>query len=156
MSLFYCASIATVDTRGRHLRREARALQAARTRGRSAPASFVCQVALSRDPNAASDRRSKWRHRSRARSSGFGAGPRCEGVRSQRTKLDMKHERLAIVSGDVLDSASVEAAVHGQDAVLCALGHKRWFYPTRIWETLSADTRVVMAGLEPFTYSRCR
>jgi putative NADH-flavin reductase len=57
----------------------------------------------------------------------------------------MRHERLAIVSGDVLDSASVEAAVRGQDAVLCALGHKRWFYPTRI---LSEGTRNLIRAME--------
>jgi putative NADH-flavin reductase len=61
------------------------------------------------------------------------------------SKLDMRHERLAIVSGDVLDSASVEAAVAGQDAVLCALGHKRWFYPTRI---LSDGTRNLIRAME--------
>jgi putative NADH-flavin reductase len=61
------------------------------------------------------------------------------------SKLDMRHERLAIVSGDVLDSASVEAAVRGQDAVLCALGHKRWFYPTRI---LSEGTRNLIRAME--------
>jgi putative NADH-flavin reductase len=61
------------------------------------------------------------------------------------SRLDIRHERLSIVSGDVMDSASVEAAVRGQDAVLCALGHKRWFYPTRI---LSEGTRNLIRAME--------
>ena len=48
------------------------------------------------------------------------------------SKLRTQNQRLTVTRGDVLDFASVEAAVRGQDAVLCALGHKRWFYPTRI------------------------
>jgi nucleoside-diphosphate-sugar epimerase len=36
------------------------------------------------------------------------------------------------VKGDVLDYASVEPAMRGQSAVLCALGHKRFFYPNKI------------------------
>lgn len=47
-------------------------------------------------------------------------------------KLPLQHERLTVHQGNVLDDASVEQAVNGQDAVLCALGHKRWFYPNRI------------------------
>lgn len=37
-------------------------------------------------------------------------------------KMDLQHENLSIVEGDVLDYASVEAAVQGKDAVLSALG----------------------------------
>ena len=37
-------------------------------------------------------------------------------------KLDQKHERLQVIKGDVLDFASVERAIHGQDVVLCTLG----------------------------------
>jgi NADPH:quinone reductase-like Zn-dependent oxidoreductase len=45
--------------------------------------------------------------------------------------LRIEHPRLRVVSGNVLDYASVEAAVRGQEAVVSALGHKRFFYPTR-------------------------
>jgi uncharacterized protein YbjT (DUF2867 family) len=58
-------------------------------------------------------------------------------VRDPR-RLRIRHEALRVVVGDVLDPASLRAAVQGADAVLCALGHKRWFYPNRI---LSAGTR---------------
>jgi len=37
-------------------------------------------------------------------------------------KLALAHPRLVTVRGDVLDAASVERAVPGHDAVLCALG----------------------------------
>jgi len=48
------------------------------------------------------------------------------------TRLRIEHPRLKVKSGDVLDYASVEAAVRDQDAVVSALGHKRFFYPNRI------------------------
>jgi putative NADH-flavin reductase len=48
------------------------------------------------------------------------------------TKLKMEHANLRLAKGDVLDYATVESAMRGQDAVLSALGHKRFFYPNRI------------------------
>jgi putative NADH-flavin reductase len=39
------------------------------------------------------------------------------------SKFPIKHERLHIVQGDVVDPAKVEEAVAGADAVLIALGH---------------------------------
>jgi putative NADH-flavin reductase len=59
--------------------------------------------------------------------------------------LRIDHPRLHVVRGDVLDYPSVEAAVRGQDAVLSALGHKRFFYPTRI---LSEGTRNLLRAME--------
>ena len=38
------------------------------------------------------------------------------------SKLTTTHTNLKVIQGDVLDPASVEKAVVGQDAVLCALG----------------------------------
>ena len=37
-------------------------------------------------------------------------------------KLEMRHDKLRLVRGDVLDPTSVESAVRGQDALLSALG----------------------------------
>ncbi len=37
-------------------------------------------------------------------------------------KVGVKHDKLNVVQGDVMDYPSVEKAVQGQDAVLCALG----------------------------------
>ena len=48
------------------------------------------------------------------------------------SKLQIEHANLRVVKGDVLDYGSVEAAMRGQSAVLCALGHKRFFYPNKI------------------------
>jgi uncharacterized protein YbjT (DUF2867 family) len=48
------------------------------------------------------------------------------------SKLRIEHANLRVVKGDVIDYASVESAMRGQSAVLCALGHKRFFYPNKI------------------------
>ena len=40
-------------------------------------------------------------------------------------KLEPQHHHLRIARGDVLDHASVDRAVHGQEAVLCTLGAGR-------------------------------
>jgi putative NADH-flavin reductase len=47
-------------------------------------------------------------------------------------KLQIEHANLRVAKGDGLDYASVETAMRGQDAVLCALGHKKFFGPTTI------------------------
>lgn len=62
-----------------------------------------------------------------------------------RGRLEMDHPRLAVAHGNVLEPASVEAAVRGQDAVVCALGHRRYFPPTRI---LSDGTRNILRAME--------
>ncbi len=41
------------------------------------------------------------------------------------SKLDIKHDNLKVVYGDVMDFPSVGKAVQGQDAVLCSLGAGR-------------------------------
>ncbi len=61
------------------------------------------------------------------------------------SKLQIKHERLQIAQGDVLDYSSLDAAMRGQEAVVCALGHKRFFYPTRI---LSEGTRHLLRAMQ--------
>ena len=47
-------------------------------------------------------------------------------------RLSIEHPHLTVVRGDVLDYATVEKAMRGQDAVISALGHKRYFHPTHI------------------------
>lgn len=61
------------------------------------------------------------------------------------TNLGIEHPQLTVVRGDVLNYESVEAAVKDQDAVLSALGHKRFFYPTRI---LSDGTQNVLNAMQ--------
>ncbi len=41
------------------------------------------------------------------------------------SKLDIQHERLRIIEGDVLDAAAVDESVDDQDVVLSALGHTK-------------------------------
>jgi len=61
------------------------------------------------------------------------------------SRLQVDHPKLTVIQGDVLDAGAVANAVRGQDAVLCALGHKRFFAPTRI---LSEGTRNILRAME--------
>jgi len=58
---------------------------------------------------------------------------------------------LRIMQGNVLDYESVSRAVQGQDAVLSALGHKRWLGPTRI---LSDGTKNIVKAMKAHNVSR--
>lgn len=64
-------------------------------------------------------------------------------VRNPR-KISMEHERLTVLQGDVLDYPGVETAMTDQDAVISALGHKRYFGPTRI---LSEGTQNILRAM---------
>jgi putative NADH-flavin reductase len=66
-------------------------------------------------------------------------------------RLPITHPQLTVVRGDVLDERAVDSAVRGQDAVLSALGHKRYFYPARI---LSEGTRNVLRAMETHAVPR--
>jgi putative NADH-flavin reductase len=61
------------------------------------------------------------------------------------SRLQVTHPQLTVIRGDALDQGSVEAAMGGQEAVLSALGHQRYFSPTRI---LSEGTRNVLRAME--------
>jgi len=67
------------------------------------------------------------------------------------SRLQIDHPQLTIIQGDVLDEGSVDAAMQGQEAVLSALGHKRYLYPTRI---LSDGTRHILRAMETHGVSR--
>jgi uncharacterized protein YbjT (DUF2867 family) len=47
-------------------------------------------------------------------------------------KMKLEHPNLRLVQGNVRDYDSVENAMRGQSAVLCALGTKHFFYPSRV------------------------
>lgn len=64
----------------------------------------------------------------------------------RRGLLKIESERLTICEGDILDEEAVARAMKGQDAVLCALGHKRFWFPTRILSTGSANLLAAMAA----------
>ncbi len=70
-----------------------------------------------------------------------------------RTPENVKitHPNLRIVKGNVLDYESVQEAVTGQDAVISALGHKRFFIKTSI---LSEGTRNVIRAMEAHQVNR--
>jgi putative NADH-flavin reductase len=61
------------------------------------------------------------------------------------SRLRIDHPRLKVIQGNVLDERSIDAAMRGQEAVVSALGHKRFFYPTGI---LSDGTRNVVRAME--------
>ncbi len=60
-------------------------------------------------------------------------------------KLKIEHPHLHVLKGNVLDYASVEAAVRGQQAIVCALGNRRWFYPNR---ALSEGTHNILRAMK--------
>ncbi len=60
-------------------------------------------------------------------------------------KVETTHPRLQVLRGDVLDQASLETAMLGQDAVLSALGHTFFYKPTTI---LSEGTRNIMRAMK--------
>jgi putative NADH-flavin reductase len=64
--------------------------------------------------------------------------------------IKMKHKNLAVVQGDILDYASVERAVKGQDAVLSALGTKALRRNT----TISDGTRNIITAMEKYGVKR--
>ena len=66
-------------------------------------------------------------------------------------KVEVEHPKLTIAQGNVMEYDSVEAAVRGHDAVLSALGHKRFFYPTRI---LSEGTKNLLQAMEKLNVLR--
>ncbi len=72
-------------------------------------------------------------------------GYRVTAIVREPTKLKIEHPDLTVLAGDVLDAPSVEAAMQGQEAVVSALGHKRFFYPTHI---LSQGTRNILQAME--------
>ena len=59
-------------------------------------------------------------------------------------KVKISHERLKIARGNVMDAASVDAAMPGHDAALVAIGHRRYLGPS---DTLSRGTTHVVAAM---------
>jgi len=64
--------------------------------------------------------------------------------------IKTEHENLIVVQGDILDYASVERAVKGQDAVLSALGAKA----IRRNTTISDGTRNIIKAMEKYEVKR--
>ena len=60
------------------------------------------------------------------------------------SQLEVRHPRLTIAQGDVLDAASVEGVMPGHDAVVSALGHRRYFSLSR---THADGTRHILEAM---------
>lgn len=60
------------------------------------------------------------------------------------SKLGMRHERLRVVAGDVLDAGAVEEVVAGADAVMSAIGHTK----TSSKDVQTRGTRNIVAAME--------
>ena len=57
----------------------------------------------------------------------------------------LPHERLTVTRGDVLDQKSVDDAVAGHDAVLCAIGNRQYVLPSNV---LSKGTRHIVDAMQ--------
>ena len=75
---------------------------------------------------------------------GLAQGHEITAVVRKPKKLKIDAPYLRIVKGDVLIPESIESSFQGQDAVLSALGHKRFFIKTTI---LSRGTKNIIATM---------
>ncbi|MBI4418804.1 MAG: SDR family oxidoreductase [Ignavibacteriales bacterium] len=66
-------------------------------------------------------------------------------------RLRIEHPRLRAIKGDVLENKTVAVAMQGQEAVLCALGHRRWVLPSRI---LSRGTANIIQAMKQYGVRR--
>ena len=66
-------------------------------------------------------------------------------------KVKITHQNLSVIKGNVLDFDKVQEVVEGQDAVLSALGHKRFFIKTTI---LSEGTKNIIHAMEKHNVNR--
>jgi len=60
-------------------------------------------------------------------------------------KLKIVNPNLSVITGNVLDLKSFDQSINGHDAVLSALGHKRYIIKTNI---LSEGTRNIIAAMK--------
>ena len=61
------------------------------------------------------------------------------------SNVKIQDARLRVAEGDVMKPESLDAAMANVDAVVCALGHKRWLGPSN---TLSEGTRNIIRAME--------
>src|SRR6476659_3013001 len=66
-------------------------------------------------------------------------------------RVSTSHPNLQVVKGDILDFNIVQDVVQGQDAVLSALGHKKFFVRTTI---LSSGTKNIIGAMQKHNVSR--
>lgn len=61
------------------------------------------------------------------------------------SKLQIRHERLRVIAGNILDTLSVDSAVAGQDAVLSSLGTDKWFETVTLF---SESAKILLPAME--------
>lgn len=61
------------------------------------------------------------------------------------SKVKIQDARLSVAEGDVMKPEALDAAMANVDAVVCALGHRRWLGPSN---TLSEGTRNLVRAME--------
>ncbi len=66
-------------------------------------------------------------------------------------KVKIIDPNLKLIKGNVLDRDSFETSIEGQDAVLSALGHKRFIIPTSI---LSKGTKNIINAMNKYNVKR--
>ncbi len=76
---------------------------------------------------------------------GLEKGHRITALVRNPAALQIASPNLSVIQGDVLVADQLTRAVQGQDAVLSALGHKRFFLPS---SRLSAGTRNILDAME--------
>lgn len=60
-------------------------------------------------------------------------------------RLEDLGPRITVITGDVRDETAIDAAMRGQDAVVSALGHRRYHDPRGV---LSRGTASILRGME--------
>jgi putative NADH-flavin reductase len=73
------------------------------------------------------------------------AGHDVTAVARTPAQFTLQHERLRVVRGDVRDAAAVEAAVHGQDAIVSCIGSTMREQPVTIY---SAGMRNILDAMQ--------
>ncbi len=67
------------------------------------------------------------------------------------SRLTIRHERLTVVQGDILDLDSICSAISGKEAVFCTIGIKPTFHPVRVF---SEGTRNLLQAMKRFGVKR--
>lgn len=66
------------------------------------------------------------------------------------SKLELSHDNLQVIAGNVLDQAAVDATLTGADAVVCSLGHSDNNPP----DVVSSGTANIVAGMQALNIKR--
>lgn len=82
---------------------------------------------------------------------GLEAGHHITALVRNPKKVKIQHPNLKVIQGNVLNTADLECVFKGKDAVLSALGHKRFLGPSHI---LSQGTENILQAMKTDAVSR--